>query len=249
MTSQARMATGIKLMYNDTVYAEIVGDITEPPFTVEKVDTTSHDSTYKVSIPGQAAWGDLKFSVNFIRDTAQIALRTAAMAKTVGTWVLVYPPGFDFLTYSIPGFISGMTKKLPLKGAAATWEITITPSEAVLEASTAGYGLTTTFFSMLDNDSNALTPVETPAATTYMYNVTAYADDTSFTITPIAANGTIYVDGTVVASTVASSAIGYAVADYPSGSYKTVFIVVERGGSYVPSIYQINVIRGTANHP
>lgn len=244
------MATGIKLAYNGTVYAELVGDVTEPPFSVEKVDATSHDSTYKVSIPGQMSWGDLKFNVNFLNDTSQAALRALAIAKTVGTWRLVYPSKFSFLTYSIPGFVSGLTKKLPLKGNAATWEITITPTEQVNEVTGTAVALTTGFLAIADDDSNAVAAAESLAGTTYVYNYTMYADNVSFTITPTCSDAaaTIYVDGTIVASGAASSAIAYAVAAYPTGSYKTVFVMVDKA-NLPPSIYQLNFIRGTVNHP
>ena len=249
MTSQARMATGIKLLYNGTVYAELIGDVTEPPFSVEKVDATSHDSTYKVSIPGQASWGDLKFNVNFINDPSQAALRVLALAKTVGIWRLVYPSNFSFLTYSVPGFVSGLNKKLPLKGAAASWEITITPTEAVNEVTAAGEPLTTTFFSMAEDDSNAMTPAETPAAATYVYNYTTASDIVYVKLTPICATSgtTLYVDGTVVATTVASGEIAYTVAAYPTGKIKTFFVVVDKA-AVCPVIYQFNLIRGTVAH-
>ena len=73
------------VLYNGTVYAELT-EVSPPSYSVEKVDATSHDSTRKVSIPGQSSFGDLSFKANFVNDTAQAALRVLALAKTVGVW-------------------------------------------------------------------------------------------------------------------------------------------------------------------
>jgi len=247
MTSQAKMATGAYVVYNGTVYAEIVGDISEPPFSVEKVDATTHDSTHHVNIAGESAWGDLAFKMNFLNDTAQAALRVLALAKTVGVWLVVYPSNFSFLTYSIPGFVSGMRKSLPMKGSPATWDVTITPTESVTEVTTAGAGLTGAFLDVIDEDAIHPTPTPAYAAAVYTYDHTMLqAVTTSFTITPTAAAGTIYVDGTVVVSGAPSGAIGYTLANFPTGSIKTVFVIVIESTTKTPKIYRLRFTRGAA---
>ena len=67
MTSQAKMATGMFLAFNGYVLAEMT-DISEPPLAVEKVDSTSHDSPCKITIPGQTWYGDMTYTVNFVND-------------------------------------------------------------------------------------------------------------------------------------------------------------------------------------
>lgn len=249
MTNQSKVTQGMYLMYNGTVYAELT-DIQEPSFSVEKVDATSHDSTYKVSIPGQGSFGDLTFKGFFVNDTAQAALRVLALAKTTGTWKVIYPSTFGTLAYSIPGFVSSFQHVTPMKGAPATFSVSITPTENVTEVTTAGASLTTPFWAMKDEHGTSITSLfTTPAAATYTIDGTIYADNVSFTITPTATSGTIYVDGTVVATGVESGQLAMSVANYPSGSIKTVFVVVDQGATYVPKIYRFRVTRGTANHP
>jgi hypothetical protein len=249
MTNQAKITQGMYMMYNGTVYAELT-DISAPPFSVEKVDATSHDSTYKVSVPGQGSFGDMTFKGYFVNDTAQAALRVLALAKTTGTWKIVYPSTFGTLAYSIPGFISSYSVITPMKGAPATFSVTITPTESVTEVTTAGAALTTPFWSMDDEHGTEITSLfTTPAAATYTIDGTIYADNTGFTLKPTATAGTIYVDGTVVTTGNDSSLISMPLASYPSGSIKTTFIVVDQGASYVPKIYRFRITRGTANHP
>ena len=245
MTSQAKSGTGIYVVYNGTVYAELT-DVNDPPFTMGKADATSHDSTYEVSIPSIGKFGDLTFKAFFVNDTAQAALRVLAVAKTVGVWQVVYPSAFSFLTYSCPGFVSSLKHTTPQKGALATYEISITPTEAVTEITTTGNPLTGAIFVVTDEDSQTPTITPTASGTTYVYDCTMLqAVTASYTITPTAAAGTIYVNGTIVSSGAASSAIGYTLANFPTGSVKTDFIVVTGTGK-VPIIYRLRLTRGTA---
>jgi len=248
MTTQAKMATGAYVLYNGTVYAELT-EVSPPSFSVEKVDATSHDSTHKVSIAGQTSFGDLTFKANFVNDTAQAALRVLALAKTVGTWQFVYPTTSGLPTYSVPGFVSSLSYTSALKGTPAGMSCSITPTETVTEVTTAGNPLTTAFFTIDDEHATDISAFISPAAaaTTYSYDVAMPADNTGITIKPVATTGTIYVDGTIVATGVDSGAIGYAVADYPAGAIKTVFIVVT-GTSKKPILYRIRLIRGITNH-
>jgi hypothetical protein len=248
MSSQAKVTSGMLLLYNGTVYAELT-DISEPAYSVEKVDATSHDSTNKVTVPGQTAHGDLTFKGYFVNDTAQAALRVLALAKTTGTWRVVYPSAFGTLGYSVPGFVSSLKHTTPMKGAPATMEVSITPTESVTEITSAGAALTTPFWSMDDEHGTEITSMfTTPAAATYVIDGTLPADNIGITIKPTATTGTIYVDGTIVATGVDSGAISIPVATYPAGSIKTLFVVVDQGATYVPKIYRFRITRGTSNH-
>jgi len=245
MTSQAKMATGAMVLYNGTVYAELT-EITPPSYSVEKVDATSHDSIRKVSIAGQSAFGDLTFKANFVNDTAQAALRVLALAKTVGVWRFVYPASSGLPTYSVPGFVSAYSQTSALKGSPATMSVTITPTEDVTEVTGAGDVLTTGFMSFTPNAGSFTLTSSALSGTTYVYDYsTPQATTTGFTMTPVATSGTIYVDGTVVATTVASGAIGYTLANFPTGSIKTVFVVVDKAACK-PTIYTFRFTRGTA---
>ena len=244
MTSQAKMATGSMVVYNGSVYAELV-DITPPTLSVEKVDATSHDSLAKVSIPGQSSFGDLKFKANFMNDTTQAALRALAVAKTVGQWRFVFAASSGLPTYIVNGFVSGYSVTAPLKGSPTQMTVSITPTESVTEMTTAASPLTTPFMTVTKLEGGTVAATPTLVGTTYVYDYTLpQATVTGFTMTPVATSGTIYVDGTVVATTVASGTIGFTLANYPTGSVKTVFVVVDGGGK--PAIYEFRFTRGTA---
>jgi len=244
MTSQAKMATGALVLYNGTVYAELT-EINPPSFSVEKVDATSHDSTHKVSIAGQSAFGDMTFKANFVNDTAQAALRVLALAKTVGTWRIVNTAASGLATYSIPGFISSYTQTAPLKGTPATMSVTITPTETVTEVTAAATALTTPFLVLTKTETGTVTPSPAASATAMTLDYTMpQATVASYTLTPTATSGTIYVNGTIVATGVASDAIAYTLAAFPTGSIKTDFVVVDGGGK--PSVYRLRLTRGTA---
>lgn len=244
MSSQAKTGTGIYVMYNGTVYAELT-DVNDPAFTMGKSDATSHDSTYEVSLPSIGKFGDLTFKAFFVNDTAQAALRVLAINKTVGIWNVVYPAAFSFLTYTCPGFVSSLKHTTPQKGALATYDISITPTESVTEVTTAGAGLTTTFLLTTDQTPTTLAPTPAYAATTYVNDVTALQASTSIKITPTATTGTIYVDG-VVTATGDAATIAYALADFPTGSVKTIFVAVIESTLKTPKIYKIRVTRGAA---
>jgi hypothetical protein len=191
----------------------------------------------------------LTFKGHFVNDTAQAALRVLALAKTTGTWRVVYPSAFGILGYSVPGFVSSLKHTTPMKGAPATMEVSITPTESVTEITSAGAALTTPFWSMDDEHGTEITSMfTTPAAATYVIDGTLPADNIGITIKPTATTGTIYVDGTIVATGVDSGAISIPVATYPAGSIKTLFVVVDQGATYVPKIYRFRITRGTSNH-
>ena len=244
MTSQAKMATGAMVLYNGTVYAELT-EVSPPSFSVEKVDATSHDSTHKISIGGQSSFGDLTFKANFVNDTSQAALRVLALAKTTGLWRFVYPASSGLPTYSVPGFISSYSTTAPLKGAPAQMSVSITPTEGVTEVTAAATALTTPFLVLTKAETGTVTAVPAASATDMVLDYTLpQATVTGYTLTPTATAGTIYVNGTIVATGQASGQIGYTLAAFPTGSIKTDFVVVDGGGK--PSIYRLRMTRGTA---
>jgi hypothetical protein len=242
------MATGAYVLYNGTVYAELL-DVTEPTISIEKVPTTTHDDGGVASrIPGETEHGDLKFRVNFVNDTAQAALRALAIAKTVGTWQIVYPLASFTLGYEIPGFVSNLTKSLPQKGSPATWDITISPSNSVTERTTAATGTTTPFLSIADDGDHALTLTPSAANAVYEYDCQSYTDSVHLHITATATTGTIYVDGVVTGTGVASAAITHSSTTYSAGKIHTIFVVVTESGK-IPKIYKIRVTRGITASP
>jgi hypothetical protein len=83
------------------------------------------------------------------------------------------------------------------------------------------------------------------SGTTYQYTCISKQASTSITVTPTALSGTIYVAGNQTATGVASTAIPYTLAQYPTGSILTVFVLVT-GTNVTPSVYEIQITRGTS---
>jgi hypothetical protein len=246
MTRQAKSAKMMRVTYNGYVLAETI-EVTDPPFSVAKDDGTSQDSTHKVHLPGDSEFGDMTFTCFAIDDTCQTALETLAYAKTGGIWKIVYPStyGVAFKTKVIDGWISNLRFGTPKSGR-ATLMITITPYEDITTVTTAGAPLTTPFLSNTNQASEALTLSPAAAAATYKYAVTAYSDDTGVKITATATTGTIYINGTSVASGVASAAITL---NSGTGATTTIFVMVVESDAKTPKIYQIDVTIGTVLSP
>lgn len=249
MTSQAKMATGSFVLYNGTVYAELT-EITPPSYSVEKVDATSHDSTHKVSIPGQSAFGDLTFKANFINDTTQQNIHTLATAKTVGLWRFVAPIGSGLPTYSIPGFISSYSITTPLKGAPAGMSVSITPTETVTQVTAASTALLETpFIAMTSTSSPPVLVSPALSGTTYVYDYSApqvLTDHYHIAATATTGTPTIYVDGEATASGAPNATpITMTLAAYPTGSVKTSFVVLDVVNT-IPKIYRFRITRSSA---
>lgn len=247
MTSQAKSAKGMMVTYNGYVLAETT-EVSDPAFTVAKDDGTSHDSTHRIHLPGESEFGDMTFTCFAVDDTAQTALETLAYAKTTGIWKIVYPSGWGvaFKTRVIPGFISSLKFGTPRTGR-GTMQMTITPTESVTTVTTAGAGLTTPFVTVADEDAANIALTPTASATTYTLDGTALQSATSYIkVTPTATTGTIYVDGTIVATGAPSGEIAYTLAAYPTGSIKTIFVMVVESDTKTPKIYRIRITRGTA---
>jgi hypothetical protein len=248
MTGQAQSAKGAHIVYNGYVLAETT-EVTPSKFTRAKDDGTSHDSSAKVHLPGEPEWSDLTFTCFAIDDTCQAAIETIRDSGAIGVWKVVMPSTYKypFKTRSFSGWVSAWEEVLPRTGR-ATYKLSITPVETVGAAiTTAGAKLTTTFLTFANNNSESITAI-TPAAsaTAYKLAVTAFSDDTGIKITPTAAVGTIYVNGTIVASGAASGTITL---NLGTGAVTTIFVMVVESDLKTPQIYQIDVTIGTVASP
>jgi hypothetical protein len=246
MSGNAKASRGKKITYNGYVLAE-TNDVVEPKLTTAKDDVTDEASARKCHAPGDQEYSDLTFTVFAVDDTAQAALEALARAGTVGTWKVIYPSTFStpFKTYVIPGFISGWEPTV--KNNRLAYKMTITPSMDYGPAiTTSGAALTTPFVTCKDSSDTSIPLTPTASATQYTLDGTALQAATHFHITPTATTGTIYVNGTIVATGADSAAINYALADYPTGSVVTIFVMVVESDTKTPKIYQIRITRGTA---
>jgi hypothetical protein len=247
MTAQAKPGKGVKLVYNGWVLAETVD---ADPFKPKRSkDTgTSHDSEAAVHLPGELEYSDLTATVYAIDDACQTALEALMAAGTIGLWKFVYPSTFTypFKVYVGNAWLSGFEPSTPRNGR-ATYKMTLTPVMTVTPYTTSGAALTTPFLSFKNQADEAISAVSpSPAAAVYKYAVTAFSDDTGIKITPTATTGTIYVNGTVVASGAASDAITL---NLGTGAVTTIFVMVVESDVKTPKIYQIDVTIGTVASP
>lgn len=237
MTTAATAAFGTILTRNGNPIAELnnIGDI---ELSQEFIDVTTHDSSggYREFIAAKIREaGEVAIEGNFLAtDTdGQIGLKNDLEAGTVQNFVITFPEG---TSWTFTAVVSKFSISSPLEkqmGFSATLKIAGKPSLAI-NVST---GLTTPYFAI----SNDAVIVPAPAVAVYEYVATVLTAVSSITVTPTAANGTITVNGNVVASGVASSAIVLG----PAGSITNVRIVVTETGK-APKTYAIQIARAAA---
>lgn len=249
MGEQAESAAGYHVIWGTSYIGETV-DLGIPEETRNMVDNTTHDALaanggYETKSKGTITQGDGSIKVYYLGSTVHNALRTDFLAGTERDVYFIRPSSgaLAFTCRKCTALISKMREPVDKKGN-ITWELTLTPTSGQTDISTAATGLTTPFFAIADDDSNAITPVPAAAAAVYAYDVEIYADNTSITITPTAAVGTIYVDGTVVASGAASGAI-----TAPAAGKKKYIPIVVFEANKCPKPYLLVVHKGPSNHP
>jgi hypothetical protein len=171
-------------------------DLGEP----DDVEITGYDSPdgFKEFIPGLEDGGTLDFTGVYTGVSSQTSL--AALRRSVADWRLTLPDALGQVTFE--GYLKGPKLNAPLSDKAefsGSIKITGKPTLTVSVST----GLTTPFFSM--SESAVIAPA--PSGSVYEYVATVLTGVTSVTITPTATAGVIKVNGNVVATGVASSAI------------------------------------------
>lgn len=205
--------------------------------SADTVEVTTHDSAdgYKEFIPGLLDAGEITLEGFFSYTDAagQQAMLTDMNARSTKTGVITFPVSTG-TTWTFSGMLTSLKLgDAPVDGAiafSATIKISGKPTLAVATST----GLTTAFFAI----SNSA--VVTPAAsgTVYSYVATVANGVTSVTVTPTATAGVITVNGNVVGTGVASSAITLGAA----GTNTTITIVVTETNK-APKTYTILVAR------
>ena len=224
-----------------TFNSVVIGYTRDKPFpseSVDEVDLSNSDSPteWDESIPGMKHGGDLSFDMIFVPgDAGQIALRTAKAADTVATLLLTAPSAVG-VTISMSAWVKNIGGSFPYKGEIVQ-TVTFHITGAITYSATASTGLTTTFFSI--SESAVITPAAANAV--YDYVATVLTGVTSVTVTPIATAGVITVNGNIVATGVASSAITLGAA----GTNTTVTVVVKETGKTAKT-YTIRVARAAS---
>jgi len=207
MTEQAKCTIGTSVMQNGLVIGELY-DLAFPETTAESNDTSSQNNSggVKTTCVGWIENAPMSFKVFYTGSTAQESLRTAIYDRDFDTWAVVMPMDFGTVSYAWNGQISKCT--LVADGSAPAYlDMEVTVNGRISTYTTGAAGLTTPFFTIVDDGANSLTPSPSASASVFEYDVETYSDSLSVVITPTATAGTIYVNGTKVATGVASSAI------------------------------------------
>jgi len=198
--------------------------ISGPGMKADVLDLTSHDSadSFREKIAGIRDGGEISIEGNFIPGDAdgQIAAIADFISGSTKEVIITGPAAAAF-TWTADAFISAFDFQHPFDDKlsfTATMTITGKPVLAI----TASTGLTTTFFAI----SESAVIVPDPAGDVYEYVATVLTGIESVTVTPIATAGVITVDGNVVATGEASSAITLGAA----GSVTEITIIVKETG-------------------
>jgi predicted secreted protein len=221
-----------------TFNSAVIGYTRDKPFpseSVDEIDLTNSDSEseWEESIPGMKHGGDLSFDMIFVPgDAGQIALRAAKAAGTVATLLLTAPAAAG-VTISMSAWVKDIGGAFPYKGEIVQ-NVTFKITGPVTYSATASTGLETPFFAI--SESAVIAPA--PAGAVYDYVATVLTGVTSVTVTPTASAGVITVNGNVVATGEASSAITLGAA----GSVTVVTVVVKETGKTAKT-YIIRVTR------
>lgn len=203
----------------------------------DDVDVTTHASTsgFREFIRGLVDGGELPFTGIWLADTTPLDLMTDLLGgtgqPTLYPYKITLPGGYG--TYIANGYVKGFKINPQMDGrleCSGSLKVSGVPAFTTTQSA----GLTTPFFSM--TGSAVITPA--PAQNTLTYVATVLTGVASLTITPTAAAGVITVNGTVVASGVASGTITLGAA----GSLTNIIVRVKETGKS-EKVYTITVDR------
>jgi len=236
--STAKSAYPTRISWGGNNIAEVT-DVSSPETTVSMHEVTSNDSGGWVEkIAGLISGGEFSVKGNFYEgDTnGQIALYADHLSKTPREVVISLPTSFGS-TFIATCICTKFKLVTPMDGASASFESSFEPTGVVTFTTETSAGLTSPFF-VVSNDG-VVAP--TAASDVYNYVVTVLTGVTSVTITPTASAGVIKVNGSIVASGEASSAITLGSA----GSVTDVTIMVTETNKS-PKTYVLHVARAEA---
>jgi voltage-gated potassium channel Kch len=252
LTEEAKSTLGTFIMQNGLVLGEMFEPST-PGQSADVKDTSAQNNIGGVKTK-LVSWIDndnLAFKLKYTGSTAQNTLLGNIYDRTFYTWTIVMPPSFGPAPGGISFNFQGQIAKSKLVAdgdGPAVIEMEVTVNGRFSDpVTTWAAGLTTTFFTIIDDDTppNALTPVPAAAAAVYEYDIEAYSDNTSVIITPTATAGTIYVNGTIVATGVPSGSI-----PLNTGTGAVTYVsIVKTEINKTPKIYWLRFALGNTAHP
>jgi predicted secreted protein len=218
--------------------AEITS-ISPPSVSRDDIETTHYDSDdgFKEYMAGLADGGDISIECNLIvGDTnGQQGLRADYEAGTVQSFELALPNAANS-SWEINAIVKEYSESSPIGdklGFTAILKVTGKPTLIMNDGST---GLTTPFFSIFGTNSGTLTISPSASGTIYLYSTSAHINDGLVSVTPTAAAGTIYVNGTITTSGSPASV------PLIHGVSVPAYIVVKETAKS-PKVYKINIFR------
>lgn len=236
MSNHASSGLGTTLTFNGNIVSDVT-KIGAVELTADAQEVSNQSSTAKEYISGMPDGGEISIEgFLYPGDTnGQIAMKNAVGGAAVACSIN-FPAAFA-ASWSFNALVTAFsTGDVELEGGlpfTATLKITGLPVLSVTNST----GLTTPFVAI--SESAVVTPA--PSGSVYTYVATVLTEVTSVTVTPTASAGVITVNGNVVASGVASSAITLGAA----GSVTPITIVVTETGK-MPKSYVIYLSRALA---
>ena len=248
MSEEAQSTLRMNLLMDGIAIGELF-DPTLPDATAEVKETNAQNNIGGIgtSLVTWIKHGEMTFKVYYTGSAIQETLRTEIYDREMHNWTVVMPTTFHGGGHCFT-FVGQFTKSAPVVNGSdpATIEFSVTVNSKPAAVTTWATGLTTPWFTIADDDSNALTPVPaaSTAATTYDFDVEAYSDNTYIKITPTG-SGTIRVNGTAVTSGAASGEITL---NTGTGAITYVSITCTELNK-TPKVYWIRVKLGDTAHP
>lgn len=235
MTTSAKKTFGTTLARNGNTIAELT-NIGSPKLSAGEINVTNHQSPdgYEEFVQGIRSAGEVPLEGNFISsDTnGQIGLLTDFNAGTMQSFVITFPDG---TTWTFTAFVKSFEMDDASVDGKLSFKVSLKVSgKPVLGISTAANltGLVVT--------TGTLVPAFAGATKVYVVNIATGVS--SVTVTPTCAAATsIEVDGNVVASGQASSAITLGAA----GSVTTIEVVTKETGK-ADNVYTLHLTRAAA---
>ncbi len=186
-----------------------VGELTRVgpvSITIAKQDSTNLGATnaFKTMLPGLLDPGDVELEGWFRPgDTGQAGMIADMLTRTVKEAIITFPTSISSSTWTMQAYVTAFTAGDATPEGIVPWTATISITGKPVLGVTASAGLTTPFFSI--DESAVVEPSE--AGDVFVYVATVLTGVASVTLTPTATAGVITVQGNVVATGVASSAI------------------------------------------
>lgn len=222
---------------------DTVGELTRigpVSITISKQDSTNlnPDDAFKTMLPGLLDPGNVDLEGWFRPgDTGQAGMLADMLSRTQKEFIITFPTSISSSTWTGNAYVIAFTAGDATPEGIVPWAATISITGKPILGVTASTGLTTPFFTI----SESAVIVPDAAGAVYLYVATVLTGISSVTVTPTATAGVITVQGNVVGTGEASSAITLGAA----GSVTLITIVVKEALKSAKT-YEIYLTRAAA---